>query len=111
LSALDPATTTIFADDPLNAGTIAQAIHVTQLRTAVNAMRFAAGLGAQVFTDTPLNAGTPIKTVHVAQLRTALDQARAALGVPAIAYADPTITPGVTTIKRSHIVDLRNGVK
>ena len=111
LSAVDPATTMIFADDPLNAGVVAQTIHITQLRTAVNAMRAAAGLGAQVFSDSPLTAGTTIKAVHITQLRTALDQARATIGVPALVYADSTITPGVTKLKATHLTDLRNGVK
>jgi hypothetical protein len=111
LSALDPATTTVFTDDPLNTGIVAKAVHVTELRTAVNAMRTAAGIGVQTFTDSPLTAGTPIKALHISQLRTALDQARSALGLGGIAYVDPAITPGVTVLKMAHIVDLRNGVK
>jgi glycosyl hydrolase family 44/fibronectin type III domain protein len=110
-SAIDPATTIVFADDPLGAGTAAKTSHIAQLRTAVNAMRAAAVLGAQAFTDDPLNAGTAIKAVHVTQLRTALDQARAALGLSPIAYTDPTITAGSTIVKAAHITDLRNGVK
>jgi hypothetical protein len=110
-SALDPATTTIFADDPLSAGVIAQTVHITQLRTAVNAMRAAAGLGAQVFIDSPLTSGTMIKAQHITQLRTALDQARSALGVPPIVYTDPTIVPSATVVMAAHLTDLRNGVK
>jgi glycosyl hydrolase family 44 len=111
LSALDPATTTIFADDPLSAGVVAQTLHITQLRTAVNAMRAAAGLGAQTFNDSPLTSGTMIKAVHVTQLRTALNQARSALGVPPIVYTDPTITANTTVVRAAHLTDLRNGVK
>jgi hypothetical protein len=111
-SSMDPATTTIFTDDPLNAGTAVKAMHVTQLRTAVNAMRAAApGLGPQAFTDPGLGVGTLIKRLHITELRTALDQARAAIGLPAIAYVDPVITAGATTIKAAHVIDLRNGVK
>jgi hypothetical protein len=108
MSAFDPATTTTFADSPLNAGTRVQAVHVTQLRTAVNAMRRAAVLGDQIFTDT-----TPvqIKALHITQLRTALDEARSKLGLPPAAYTDSTLTSGVTTLKAAHITDLRNGVK
>src|SRR5205085_7325651 len=73
--AIDAATTTIFTDDPLNVGTVAKITHLTQLRTAVNAMRAAAGLGAQSFTD-PTLTGVKIKAVHLTELRTALDQAR-----------------------------------
>ncbi len=110
LSVLDPATTTIFTT-AATAGTVAQAVDITQLRTAVNAMRAAANVGTQTFTDPALNAGTAIKAVHVTELRTALDQARAALGISSLVYTDPTITPGVTTLKAAHITELRNGVK
>jgi hypothetical protein len=111
LSAVDAATTILFTDDPLNAGTAAKATHILQLRTAVNAMRAAAGLGAQAFTDPALTSGTQIKAVHLQQLRTALDQARAAIGLPALAYTDPTLAAGVTRIKAAHITGLRTGVK
>ncbi|MEO8035527.1 MAG: hypothetical protein ABI837_13910 [Acidobacteriota bacterium] len=111
LSAVDPATTTIFNDDPLNAGTPVRAAHLTQLRTAVNAMRAAAGLGVQAFTDPGLGAGTTIKGVHLTQLRTALDQARATLALPAIAYTDPAVTAASTRIKVVHISNVRTGVK
>jgi hypothetical protein len=110
-SAIDPATTTVFADDPLGAGTLVKTTHIAQLRTAVNALRIAGSLGAQVFTDDPLNAGTAIKAVHLTQLRTALDQARTALGLSPLPYTDSTITAGSTIVKTAHIADLRNGVK
>jgi hypothetical protein len=108
---VDAATTIIFIDDPLNAGMRVKAIHVTQLRTAVNAMLASKGLGPQAFTDTPLAAGMPIRAVHVTELRTALDQARSAIGLTALVYVDPTITSGVTKLKVAHITNLRDGVK
>lgn len=110
-SGVDPATTTIFTDDPVSAGVPIKAVHITQLRTAVNAMRAAGGLGAAVFTDPALAAGTLIKAVHVTELRTALDQARSAIGISVLVYVDPTITANVTTVKAAHVTDLRNGVK
>jgi hypothetical protein len=85
-------------------------VHITQLRTAVNAVRAAAGLGAQSFTDPSLPA-VKIKATHVTQLRTALDAARTAIGLPAVSYTDSTITAGSTVLKTAHIADLRNGVK
>jgi hypothetical protein len=111
-SSIDPATTTIFTDDPLNTGAPAKAVHVTQLRTAVNAMRAAANLGAQSFTDPGLASGLVIKALHQNELRTALNQARSAIGLSAIVYTDaPTVTSGTTPIKAAHIVNLRDGVK
>lgn len=109
-SNIDLATTTIFTDDPLVAGTAVKAVHITQLRTAVNAVRTLASLGAGSYTDPSLTVGaTGIKAVHINDLRTALNQARSALALSTITYGE-TITAGVS-IKTSHITELRNGVK
>ena len=108
--ATDAATTTIFTDDPLVSGSSVKAVHITQLRTAVNAMRAAAGLAPQSFAD-PSLAGVAIKATHLTQLRTALDAARTAIGLPAVPYSDSTITVGSTVAKTAHIAELRSGVK
>jgi hypothetical protein len=110
-SEVNAATTIIFTDDPLTAGTPIKAIHVTELRTAVNAMRTAAGLADMPFTDPELAAGTVIKALHVSDLRTGLDAARASIGLPALVYTDPAITAGSTTARTAHAVELRSGVK
>ena len=94
----------------MTTGSLVKAVHITQLRATVNAMRAAAGLGAQSFIDTSL-PGVKIKVIHVTQLRTALDEARAAIGLPPMSYTTPTITVGSTAVKAAHITDLRNGVK
>ena len=113
LSAPDLATTVIFTDPSLAPSvTFVKAAHITQLRTAVNAVRSLATLGAFSFTDPTIVAGvTPPKAVHTTELRTALDAARSALALPAVTYTDPTLTALVTPIKSAHIDDLRNGVK
>lgn len=111
LSTVDATTTTVFTNDPLTAGTVIQGTHVLELRTAVNAMRAAAGLTAQAFTDSPSLAGIRVKAIHLQQLRTALDQARSAIGLPALVYTDPTITTGSTKVKTTHFTSLRTGVK
>ena len=107
---VDVATTIIFTDDPLNVGTSVKALHVTQLRTAANALRAAAGQGAQAFTDPALAAGTSIKVAHITELRTAIDLARSTIGLDALAYVDDPIAAG-TTVKAAHISNLRAGVK
>jgi hypothetical protein len=107
----DLATTIFFADDPLVAlSTAVKATHIVELRTAVNAARFMAGLPSFAFTDGSL-ASVAIKKTHVEELRTTLNQVRAAVGVPAITYTDPVLTSGVSTIKAAHIEQLRTGVK
>ncbi len=111
MSALDAATTTVFTDDPLNAGTPAKRQHITELRTAVDAMRAASGLAPGLYTDPSLSAGTVVKRIHLVELRAALDQARATLGLSAGVWTDPAITQGLTAVKAAHIVAVRNGVK
>jgi hypothetical protein len=111
-SPADAATTIVFTDPVLNNTVKVKAVHLTELRTAVNAMRAAAGLGAAVFTDAGVTLqSTKIKAVHVAELRTALDQARAALDLPAISYTDPGLTAGVTPVKAVHWMEVRAGTQ
>jgi hypothetical protein len=106
----DLATTILFTDDPIVAGsTIIQAVHLTELRTAVNAVRAAAGLSAATFTDT-LTAGVLIKVVHVNELRSNLDDARSALFLAVTPYTDPSLAAG-DIVKAAHLQELRNGVK
>ncbi|HSP16800.1 MAG TPA: hypothetical protein VLV78_18790 [Thermoanaerobaculia bacterium] len=110
-SAPEAATTILFTDDPVAAtATSIKAVHVTELRQAINAMRVAAGLGTFTFTDATL-AGTPVRALHIQEMRTALDPARAALGLGAISYTDSSIVAGTTAIKAAHVQQLRNGVK
>jgi hypothetical protein len=104
----DLATTLVFTDDPVTAGGIVKAVHLTELRQAVNLVRAAAGLAAASFTDSP---PTVIKAVHISELRSALDPARSALGVPTLTYTNPTLTPQATVVRAVHIQELRNGVK
>jgi hypothetical protein len=109
-STSDLATTTIFTD-PILSGVLVKAVHVTEARTAVNAARALAGLGAYSFADPVLTSGLDVKAVHLTELRAALDAARAALLQPAIGYANPTITSAVTMISANDIYELREGVK
>ncbi|HEV8432693.1 MAG TPA: hypothetical protein VGR95_04715 [Thermoanaerobaculia bacterium] len=111
----DLATAVIFTDDPLvKQQTSVKAVHITQLRTAVDAVRKLANGGVAnpySYTDPNLTSGvTYIKAVHVSDLRTALNTARLTLGIGAIAF-NPTLVPGSTIVGADHITDLRNGVR
>lgn len=108
----DLATTVIFTDDPLVDGTTPiKAVHITELRTAVDAVRTLASLGGGTYTDSVVTGGvTTVKAAHVTDLRTALDAARSALMLSTLSYAD-TITAATTPVKDTHLVELRNGVK
>jgi hypothetical protein len=107
-SAVDLATTVIFTDTPLNAGTAVKSVHVTQLRTAVNAVRALAGLGSFTFTDSAAS-GTTIRAVHLTDLRTALDQGRGLLGFTTGGYTDAA--PLGVLIKAVNMQELRNRIE
>jgi hypothetical protein len=105
----DWATTVPFTDDPLvPGGTTVKALHILELRTAINAMRAAAGLPAATWSSDPTHAF--IRASDLTELRAALAAARAALGAP-VAFTDPTLTPRATTIRGIHFQEIRDAVK
>lgn len=104
-SAADYALAMIFTDDPLEALTTrVKLVHLTELRTAVNAFRAAAGLTAIVWNDP---SPSIVKREHLEELRSGLQQARSPLGLPALTFTD--MVP--TTIKAVHFQELRAAVK
>jgi hypothetical protein len=109
----DIATTVMFTDSTLTAGiTPIRAVHVSELRVAVNAVRALAGFTAAAFTDPSLGAGGAIEAVHLTELRSALTEARESLALPlAPPFDDGTITPGVTPVKVAHPGQLRSSVQ
>ena len=101
-----------FTDDPLVVRVIAvKGVHVTELRTRINAQRVRFGLGNYSWTDPTLTpAGTVlVKAVHITEMRTALGQAYIAHSLTPPTYTDPGLAPG-TTVKAIHITELRNAV-
>lgn len=109
-SNIDAATTVVFTDDLLVAlTTTVKLVHVTQLRTAVNAIRAAATLDP-LAADGTLTAGAPVRTQHITALRNGLNEAHSVIGLSALTYTDPTLT-SATKIKTAHIHELRNGVR
>jgi len=107
--------TSVFTDDPLVArSSLVKALHVTQLRTAVNNLRARCecGLGAFPWTDPSLvPRATPVKRAHLVELRTALDEVYARKGRSHPPYTDAAITAGQTLIKASHLNELRTFVR
>lgn len=110
-SNIDLATTIIFFEDPVMAGvTLVQAVHVEQLRQAVNAVRMTAELPAASWTDPSLQ-GVVIKAVHINELRSSLDPALSALGFGTGGYTDQPVIQNVTTIMAVHVNEIRQRVK
>lgn len=107
----DLATTTMFTDPTLTASMVIKADHISQLRTAVRAVRTLAGSGVFSFTDAIVTPGaTVIRALHIVELRTALDEARSTLQLPAIVYTTPSLTPGLN-VAAADVNDLRGGVR
>ncbi|MBI2525483.1 MAG: S8 family serine peptidase [Candidatus Rokubacteria bacterium] len=102
-----------FTDPAVTAtSTLVKAAHITDLRSAIGALRAHLGLSPFSWTDPTLVAGaTAISAVHVLELRTALAQAYAAAGSASPTYTDPTLTTGQTVVKRAHLIELRNAVR
>jgi len=97
-----------FTDASLFAGlTSVRAVHITELRARVDALRLSYKLPPYPWTDAILTAGTTVvKAQHLIDLRTALTQACAEGGFSQPVYAEPIVAG--TTIKASHITELRN---
>jgi hypothetical protein len=108
-SGFDIATTVVFTNDPLTVGTTIQAIHLSQLRTAVAAVRALAAISVATFTDAA-TPGVTVKAIHINELRTRLNEALTALGIATTAYTD-TVTATSTIIKAIHFQEIRNRVK
>jgi RHS repeat-associated protein len=104
-------TITSIVDDPTGV-TVTQmkAAHITELRSAVNAVRSLAGLSAATWTNPTLTpTSTVIKADDVRDLRNRLDEALVALGIQTSAYDDNSLAgaPNGTVIKKTHITQLR----
>jgi hypothetical protein len=101
----------VFVDSPLiPTVTTIKAVHITELRARVNALRAACGIGTFSFVDAALSAGaTTVKAAHVVELRDALAAAYSACSRTSPTYTDSSLTAG-TFIKAVHIVELRTAV-
>lgn len=97
-----------YTDASLSTSTAVKAVHFTQLRAGVNALRVLAGIGATTFTDTVLNSTIRVKLAHLTELRTHLNAARAALGAGNATFGETVTTS--STVKVSHITEIRNGL-
>ena len=101
-----------FTDDPIVAGvTPVRAVHFTELRTRIDALRSAAALGRFAWTDPALRAGvTPVRLVHLLELREALGAAYTAAGRAAARWTDAEPVAGSTPIRAAHLTELRAAV-
>ena len=98
--------------DPIQPGvTPVKAVHFTELRTRIDALRSAAGLPRFSWTDPVLLAGvTRVRRVHLLELRSALAEAYRAAGRAAPRWTDAAPAPGSIPIRALHVTELRAAV-
>ena len=101
-----------FTDDPIVPGvTPIKAVHFTELRARIEALRREAGLAPFGWTDPVVRAGvTPVRLAHLLELREALAEAYAASGRAAPRWTDPVPLGGRTSIRAAHLTELRAAV-
>ena len=101
-----------FTDDPLQPGaTPVRAVHFTELRTRIDAVRREAGLGPFPWTDPVLTPGvTPVRLAHLLELREALAAAYMGAGRAAPGWTDAAPAAGTTPIRAAHLTELRAAV-
>ncbi|HEY0156309.1 MAG TPA: M57 family metalloprotease [Thermoanaerobaculia bacterium] len=107
-SNVDHATTVAFTDASIVPGMTIRAVHLTELRTAVNAVRASVGLAPAAWTDAN-PAGVRVKAVHIRELRNALSPALTELGRTAT-FTDPGLDAG-DVVKAIHFQEIRNLVR
>jgi hypothetical protein len=101
-----------FVDDPLIANsTPIKAIHLTELRLAIDQARARRALSTTAWVDPVIVPGlTSVKAVHVTQMRTALSEAYAAAGRTPPTFSD-SLVAGQSPVRATHIADLRAAVR
>ena len=101
-----------FADDPLvTRSTRIRALHITELRQAIDTLRTRQSLVAFSWTDSPLSAGTTrVKAIHVAEMRTAIQEVYVALSRPLPSYSRSAVTAGMG-VAAADIAELRTAVQ
>jgi hypothetical protein len=106
----DLALTYSFTDGTLQTGvTTIKLAHLTELRSAANAVRaLAPSLNPVSWAD---DIPSVILASHLVELRTAIDDARSALSLSALPHAHQTLTPGSTLIQAIDFAELRTAMR
>ena len=88
-----------------------KALHVLQIRAAIDTVRVARQLPLFAWTDAVLTpAVTQVASIHLAQLRSALNAAYEAANKPLPTYPNPSIGPGTTIIRAIDLTELQSAV-
>jgi hypothetical protein len=100
----------LFTDDPLTSSvTPIRAVHISELRQRIDALRARQGLGPYPWRDQTLSAAsTPIRAAHIIDLRAAVLQVYAARGSTAPTFTDSIVSG--TPMRAAHIGEIRAAV-
>ena len=95
-----------------------KAVHITQLRAAINVVRDYYGLPAVAWAETLTANSTYIRASHIQEMRTAIDQiityvnnfdpTNSANNIDPITWTDPVLTN--VPIKKAHIQEIRDAI-
>ncbi len=90
-------------------GSVVNAQHFTELRTAIDSIRTAAQLSTNTWAEA-ITAGTGIKASHMNELRDKLEEAlnTVSAALPVYTYPDPVA--GQSLIRAADVLDLRNRI-
>jgi uncharacterized repeat protein (TIGR03803 family) len=106
-----PAPRPAFTDDTLTPQvTQVKTVHISEIRSRIDALRAQLGLAPYNWTDPLLiPTATLIRAEHILDVRTALSQVYVAAGLTPPTYTDPALGPN-TPIKAIHIIEIRAGI-
>lgn len=102
------ATTIGFTDDPLN-GVIVKAVHLTEVETAINAVRAAIGLSPLAANPT-IGVGQVVRLSHITSLRANLNEVCRVIGIGCPPLHNPVAAAG-GIVRAVHVHDLRDAVR
>jgi len=100
-----------FTNDPLApSSTVIKAVHITEPRARIDAVRMRYGLAPFAYTHASLTAGTTLATaVDFMELRTALAEAYALAGFAPAAYTHASLAPG-DVIRAIDLTEVRQAI-
>ena len=100
------------SDGSTTGGTVIKAVHVLELRAAIDSLRAGKGLSAFNWTDPALTVkSTAVRAAHFLDLRAALAPVCDAVPGKCTAYTDSTLNTGQTVVKAVHLNELRVNVR
>jgi hypothetical protein len=109
-SNLDLATTIVFTFDNQLLGKVFAAIHLQEIRNAVNAVRVSAGLDPLTFSNPAVFGSLPVAN-DITQLRTGLISAYNQLGLTPPTFTGTISGGGSTLLQQSHWQEIRDATK